>query len=142
MSEEFAIRGESYALVNCYSCGVRFLVPAVLNNAALERRGPSGRSIHCPNGHSWYYVGETEADKLRRERDRLKQEQARLIEEREAERARAVKAETAARRLKKRAQAGTCPACNRTFANMARHMKGQHPGFGCERAEPRLKVVS
>jgi 4-hydroxy-3-methylbut-2-en-1-yl diphosphate synthase IspG/GcpE len=31
--------------------------------------------------------------------------------------------------LAKRAKAGVCPCCNRTFSNMAEHMKKQHADF-------------
>lgn len=32
-------------------------------------------------------------------------------------------------RLKNRIAAGVCPCCQRTFVNLARHMKGQHPNY-------------
>lgn len=91
----------------------------------------------CPHGHEQFFtVGETEADKLRRERDQLKQQAARLIEEasdarREAdtERRRSAAARGQVTKLKKRAAAGVCPCCNRTFQDLARHMAGKHPEF-------------
>jgi septal ring factor EnvC (AmiA/AmiB activator) len=101
----------------------------------LDNRRNDKASFYCPNGHSMSYR-ESEADRLRRERDRLKQDQARLEEEKReawatanAQRERAEKAEKATKRLKKRTSAGTCPCCSRTFANMAEHMKHQHPEF-------------
>ena len=33
-------------------------------------------------------------------------------------------------RQRKRAAAGMCPCCRRTFENVARHMESQHPGYG------------
>lgn len=42
---------------------------------------------------------------------------------------RAALAEAQARRLKKRAAAGTCPCCKRSFSNMATHMRKQHPAY-------------
>lgn len=108
-------------------------------------------AFHCLWGHSNYFpAGPTEAETLRRERDRLKQEAARLEEERARawrvtaqERERAASAErraSAARgqvtKLKKRAAAGTCPCCNRTFVQLARHMEAQHPGFIADAAKP------
>jgi hypothetical protein len=33
------------------------------------------------------------------------------------------------KRIKKRAAAGTCPCCQRSFSNMATHMKRQHPDY-------------
>jgi len=112
-------------------CGTPFALPAELLSAARK----SGHTIYCPHGHSVVWR-ETEADKLRRERDRLKQDQARLEQEKaeawataNAQLARAQKAEAANVKLKKRASAGTCPCCSRTFSNMATHMKKQHPEF-------------
>lgn len=121
-------------------CGTPFMLPARLLDAAQN----SGHTIYCPHGHSVVWK-ETEADKLRRERDRLKQDQARLEDEKrwaeqqaQMARDRAEKAERATKRLKKRASAGTCPCCSRTFANMAEHMKQKHPEL---LAEGGTKVV-
>lgn len=115
-------------------CGTPFMLPARLLDAAVN----AGHTIYCPHGHSVVWK-ETEADKLRRERDRLKQDHARLEDEKNqawatatALRERAEKAEKATKRLKKRSSAGTCPCCSRTFTNMAEHMKHQHPEFVAE----------
>ncbi len=82
-------------------------------------------------GHSLSYKESTE-EKLRRERDRLQQQMARVEQEATEARKRAEKAEKATKRLQKRTAAGTCPCCQRTFANMAEHMKHQHPEFVSE----------
>ena len=103
-------------------CGTPFALPARL----LESAKNSGHTIYCPHGHTMTWK-ETETDRLRRERDSLKQNQAYLEDTLRLERERVAKAEAATKRLKKRASAGTCPCCQRTFANMAAHMKTQHP---------------
>lgn len=109
----------------CPDCGVIYTCPKHM----IEGQRQTGNGAHyCPNGHRLSYHT-SENEKLRRERDRLKQEQARLEQEvadalREAEQERRKTA-----RLKKRASAGNCPCCKRTFANMATHMKRQHPEF-------------
>jgi hypothetical protein len=110
-----------------------------------EARREDGGSFYCPNGHSLSF-GEGENTKLRRERDRLKQEQARLEEETQLawkaegeQRARAAKAEKRVTQQNKRAAAGTCPCCQRTFSNMATHMKQKHPEFV---ADTGARVVS
>jgi hypothetical protein len=115
-------------------CGTPFMLPGRLLDAAQN----AGHTIYCPHGHTVVWK-ETEADRLRRERDRLKQDQARLEEENAAAqlaldvaRDRMQKAERANKKLKKRASAGTCPCCARTFSNMAEHMKRQHPEFVTE----------
>lgn len=108
----------------CPECGVRFGVPV----GFTENRRKDKRSFYCPNGHSMSYTESVE-EKLRRERNRLKQDQARLEQELADARAETERKEKAVKRLKKRASAGTCPCCKRTFKNMAEHMKHQHPEF-------------
>lgn len=105
-------------------CGTPFALPAELLKAARN----SGHTIYCPHGHTVVWK-ETEETRLRRERDRLKQREAMLEDEARQARERAEKAEKDAKRLKKRMSAGTCPCCQRTFSNMATHMKRQHPEF-------------
>jgi hypothetical protein len=112
-------------------CGTPFMLPKRL----LESAQKSGHTIYCPHGHTVAWK-ETEADKLRRERDRLRQETARLEDEKReawatanAQLDRARKAESKVKTMTKRAAAGTCPCCQRTFSNMSTHMKRQHPEY-------------
>lgn len=112
-------------------CGMPFALPRDLRYQARNRN----HTIFCPLGHTITWK-ETEETRLRLERDRLKQQTAQLEDEaREARRLaveasqRAAKYEAANKRLKKRSAAGTCPCCQRTFSNMAEHMKRQHPEF-------------
>ena len=108
----------------CGECGIEYQVPEPF----YRERKNNGGGWHCPNGHVRQFR-ESDVEKLRRERDRLQQQIARAEQEAAADRVRAERAELAAKRLKKRAAAGTCPCCQRTFANMAAHMKHQHPDF-------------
>jgi hypothetical protein len=129
----FEVEGSRFYFRECITCGVRHAMPAVL----IERDRAKGGYRFCPNGHQQGWSTEaSEETKIRRERDRLKQDAARLEQERRdamatanAQRERAEKAEKATKRLKKRTSAGTCPCCSRTFSNMAEHMKHQHPEF-------------
>lgn len=109
-------------------CGMPFMLPSALQYQARNR----GHTIYCPLGHTIVWK-ETEADKLRRERDNLKQQIARVEDEKQREVSlandRATRAERETKRIKKRAAAGTCPCCQRTFSNMATHMKRQHPDY-------------
>lgn len=106
-----------FTTIACGKCGVEFGVPSWFDR---ERR-ENGDGFFCPNGHERVYK-DSEVDKLRRERDRL----AQRIAERDDEIA---KQQKKVKRLEKRAAAGTCPCCNRTFSNMSQHMKKQHPEF-------------
>ena len=105
------------------------------------RRKADGESFFCPNGHSAAYK-ETEADKLRRERDRLTQ---RLAEKddaiarqrnlREAAERQLSAARGRITKIKNRVSKGVCPCCNRQFSNLHRHMTTEHPTFTAEAAE-------
>lgn len=103
-------------------CGTPFALPKELLQAARN----SGHTIYCPHGHTVVWK-ETEIDRVRRERDRLKQDTARLSDEIGAQRKRADDAEKKIVKQTRRANAGVCQCCNRTFLNVQRHMKSKHP---------------
>jgi len=111
---------------DCITCGVRYTVPLSMWEKQRERGG-----FHsCPNGHSQGWGEDaTENAELRRERDRLKQRLAQKDDDIRGleNRNRAAKGQIT--RMKKRASAGTCPCCKRTFQNVATHVKRQHPDF-------------
>jgi hypothetical protein len=118
------------AYLNCCECGITFSVP----DQWCTHRRDDRRIFWCPNGHEQSFTTSI-SEQLRRERDQLKQELARVEDEkREALAAK----EQEINRIKKRAAAGTCPCCQRTFSNMAVHMKHQHPEFV---ADSRAKVI-
>jgi hypothetical protein len=125
----YTVGGREFVFSDCITCGVTYAVPKTM----WDKQRQSGGYHHCSNGHSqgWDKT-ESEDARIRRERDQLKQQNARLEEEASFALVRAEKAEKATKRLKKRASAGTCPCCQRTFSNMAEHMKHQHPQFVSE----------
>lgn len=111
--------------VTCGACGI----PFGMSREYYDRRQQDKGNWHCPNGHSRHFLGETEEARLRAQlesarRDAEHQRQQRTIEERKN---RALRGELT--KTKKRVAVGVCPCCNRTFENLARHMKGQHPDF-------------
>ena len=119
----------------CASCGLSIFMSEEHEKILRQNQG----SFYCLWGHSnvWPKTPtEAREDVLRRERDRLKQDAARLHENiaRQAERAetaerRARAARGQVTRLKNRAAAGVCPCCNRQFQNLRRHMDTKHKGF-------------
>lgn len=115
----------------CPICGVSYCLDKVFDeyrrDGAKEDNG-SPKGWHCPNGHFLIYK-ESEATKLRRECNVLKQQTARLEDEKREALEKAKRAEAATKKLQKRTAAGTCPCCQRSFSNMAEHMKHQHPEF-------------
>ena len=128
------ITKDSHHETCCWRCHTSYVLPRALYVSA---KNSEKISFYCPYGHEAHFAaGETEEDKLRRERDLLKQQMAerddkihRLIKvANDAEAmARKVKAEKV--KLTKRVSHGVCPCCNRTFAKLAAHMKTKHPEF-------------
>jgi hypothetical protein len=119
----------------CCECGMIFALPHAVRLRLLKSRA----MFYCPAGHPQHYIGETEEDKLKRElqRERARTEEwrqeynqewnARKVTERRLSAAKGVLTKT-----KKRIAHGVCPCCNRTFQNLASHMKGQHPDYEAE----------
>lgn len=109
--------------VSCW-CGTPMALPKNLVSNAKE----NGSSLYCPaTGHKFSWDSENE--KLRklldRERSRLTatQDQLRASERQTT----ALKGQLT--KARKRAAAGVCPCCNRSFVQLSRHMKSKHPGF-------------
>jgi GTP cyclohydrolase FolE2 len=123
----------------CWKCKCEVWLPTPLYKAA---RHSSRIVFFCPYGHEAVFSeDETEADKLRRERDRLLQRTAQLddviaAQKRElfAERELVNNLKTQRKVMVRRAKAGTCPCCHRTFRQMALHMRNKHPEFKAEEA--------
>lgn len=114
---------------DCCSCGITFAVPKRL----LDQRRQDLDSFYCPNGHSMVFRKST-ADILKQDIERIKREKE------EAERARYAlhneltekqeevrKLKKSIERRNKRIAAGVCPCCNRTFKQLAAHIKTKHP---------------
>jgi len=110
--------------VQCCKCGVVFGIEAAFYKILVRDK----TSFYCTNGHGQSYT-ESEADKLRRERDRLQQQLAHKDDTIAQQRNEIIARKGQITKLQKRAKAGTCPCCQRTFSNMTRHMKTQHPEF-------------
>lgn len=123
--------------VRCSKCDVQFCMTETMQRA----RQNDGETFYCPNGHPRVYR-ETEADRLRRERDRLTQRLAqrddeiqRVRDARDAADRRAAAARGQVTKIKNRVGHGVCPCCNRSFENLARHISSKHPTFTAEAAE-------
>lgn len=113
-------------------CGISFQVPQWWNKGRRETHA----MFFCPNGHGQSYTSESDEEKLRRERDIARQQLARVEQEAADANKRAELAQKQKRRLEKRAAAGSCPCCKRTFSNMSNHMRNKHPEFIAENVVP------
>lgn len=127
----------SIEIITCYKCQV----PFGLTDDHVRRLRNTHEGFYCPAGHHQSFQGESKAEKLERELNNQKQQNARLADEAAAERRmreremsnhegtkrklRGVKASRTI--LKKRVGAGKCPCCSEHFPNLELHMKKQHP---------------
>lgn len=117
--------GGTLTVETCPSCGVSHGVPSDL---IAKAKADHGRYVFCPNGHSWHYTGETDAEREKRLRkwaeDRAARVQAEL-DRTEASR-RAWKGQTT--RLRNRAAEGLCPYCGKFLVSLGVHVAKVHPG--------------
>ena len=117
---------QTLVVEECGECGVLFALPNNLRRRALEDHT---RYLWCPNGHSLVFKGKTEAQKLQERLDAERERSGRLAAERDQTAACLRATRGVVTRMKKRASAGVCPGCNRSFENLARHMASKHPDF-------------
>jgi hypothetical protein len=120
---------EVLTVVTC-TCGINFAIPDTLHGQMLDHRASDpGRtvSVYCPLGHQWHFVGKSEAEK-QRERAEAAERRAKATRDLLAAEERSHAATKGnLTKVKKRVANGVCPHCNRTFANVQRHMKSKHP---------------
>lgn len=132
MAREIWSDSEKLETCSCW-CGMPFAVPSSLmriHKRNVQHSGqPGDASIVCPAGHRVQFGGETEAQKLRKELDRERQRRMRSDEQLDHERNSHRTTRGHMTRLRKRVGRGVCPCCNRTFANVARHIESKHPDF-------------
>lgn len=116
----------------CCNCSVAF----GLSEEMYAERKRDRRIFWCPNGHQQHFIGETEAQRLRRELEveRANTTYYRETLDQEVQRHRSTKRNlTRTRNERDRIKAlianGVCPfGCKRHFANVARHMATKHSG--------------
>lgn len=109
--------------MHCW-CGVPMALPA----DAVRNARETGNDLWCPTtGHKMSFRSENA--QLRKQLDR---ERARLTAANDQ--LRASERQTAAAKgqltkARKRAAAGVCPCCKRSFVQLTRHMASKHPDF-------------
>lgn len=125
---------------SCAECGCVFGIAS----DQIQSLRQTGRTFYCPNGHRLSFR-ESEADRLRKQlaqtTQQLDETATRLTREREAREAQERKTSAArgqVTKLKNRIAGGACPCCNRFFAELAGHMKTEHPNFKHDDAQPEV----
>jgi hypothetical protein len=114
-------------VTSCW-CGIPLAIPEELY---LEAKRTGEQGVYCPLGHTFVFSDTTERE-LQRTRKALAEERARTRAARDLL-AQEERSHAATRghltRQKKRSAAGVCPCCNRTFQQLARHMRAKHPAY-------------
>ena len=109
----------------CCECGIQFGLTADF----VRRRRGDNANWYCPRGHAQHFDAESEADRLRRFLSSERETSQRRLEALQAEQRSKAAFRGQLTKIKKRIGAGVCPCCNRTFADLARHIAGKHPDF-------------
>lgn len=127
--------GNDLTVMQCPTCGIDYAVP----ESWRQERAKDHRGWHCPNMCPLHYPRGKSADAKRVEE--LEQQLGDANDRAASERRRREFAESAAKganisagmakaahkRLRQRVTAGVCPCCQRTFKQLAAHMKAKHP---------------
>lgn len=122
---------QTWVTLKCGKCHVIFAI----TEQHYDDLQDHGGTFCCPNGHPRHFI-ESEVQRLTKERDRFRRERdvrdgwyrseqadhARTKRERDGHKGHVT-------RIKRRISHGVCPCCMRTFKQLARHMKSQHPGY-------------
>jgi hypothetical protein len=105
----------------------------VMSPEHYEACRESGRSWYCTVcGKSRCFTGETELQKLRRERDAAKQREETIRANLEDTKRRLSAQFGENTKLRKRIKNGVCPCCTRSFTNLRRHLQTKHPEYAAQ----------
>lgn len=112
--------------VTCSNCHIPFAITTDHQSRLRAER----ETFYCPSGHSQWYPGKTDAEKVREEMQAKLDEANQAVAWQQSQRITAEKAARAAKKKLKaqttRINAGVCPYCHRTFKQLAAHMKCKH----------------
>ena len=122
MGQQIAVQQQMYSQT-CCNCGIEFAVPKDFN----DRRRQDHKSFYCPWGHAQSYTGQSEAEKLRAQLAEATRRAEMEANTRRSAEADAKRAKTRLKKLTHRVNCGVCPHCQRTFKQLAEHMKTKHP---------------
>lgn len=117
---------EWFEIEHCCNCGMAFAMTTDFQKRRLKDR----KSFYCPSGHGQHYTGRSEAQKLRAELRRANNRADEMQQQAAKEGQRAASISRSYKRVRDRVKNGVCPCCNRTFDNLARHMKTKHEDYG------------
>ena len=114
-----------FTKIHCGNCGGHYMIDERVRAIAYQTAG----DWNCPYCQVRWGYEESEAQRLQKKLDRERGLRRQEVERREhtERQLRAQKGENT--KLRKRVKAGVCPCCNRTFRQLALHMKRMHPEY-------------
>lgn len=98
--------------INCAECGILFAIP---EKYSTERRADHA-TFYCPNKHSNYYPGKSEAEKLKEQLQAKEKELKLTLANLEAE-----------KKKVKLPEKQPCPLCHKRYKHLAQHIANKHP---------------
>ena len=107
----------------CPRCGIMFAMPREFNMYARRDK----TMFYCPNGHGTVYR-RNEADRLREQLENERRALATTQDLLNGERRSHAATKGQLTKTMNRINEGVCPECNRTFKQLARHMRSRHKG--------------
>jgi hypothetical protein len=124
--------GVTLTAIHCGCCGGTYAI----NERYRERKQETGEGWHCPYCKcSWGYK-EGENARLKRELEAAKNQEVAEQQRHDQTKTHLRETEIQLRaqkgqvtKIKNRVAKGTCPCCRRSFKDMAKHMKTEHPNF-------------
>lgn len=118
-----------YVLVDCGKdgCSQSF----AMSRRFYDETKRTGHTWYCPSGHPRAWRGKSTEQKLRE----AEAQATHLTDQLQASAHEAERLRQALLRDRHRFSNGVCPCCNRSFENVARHIRGQHPDYDISRVE-------
>lgn len=117
--------------LTCPTCGMVFAVPVYWRQQRQEAKD----WFYCPNGHPQRFT-ENEIDLLKKQLEQEKRNSewwknsaASKDSQLKGANIQLGKVKAKLKRTEIRVAHGVCPCCNRSFTNVARHMKTKHPDY-------------
>lgn len=120
----------TFHVVHCYTCGIPFGIESALYRRVVT---DADGSVYCPacgKGTQWTKSqAQIKIEELERKLKWEADNAARQRAAREKAEASLMATKGVVTRMRRRASAGTCPCCSRTFKQLAAHMAEKHPEF-------------
>jgi DNA-binding XRE family transcriptional regulator len=127
-----------FEIIDCCSCHLSF----GMQYDHYQQRKKDQQTFYCPScGCNQHFTGKTEAQKLK---DKLENKQRQLEQEQERNQEleqQKNRVQAQYKRVRKRIKNGVCPCCNRSFENLANHMRTQHPEFADDKELKTLRLA-